>query len=60
MYEIDMDHFSNQNMSVVGARAVFKICGARHNFYMFSLSRIPDQDYQNFGHLLTSMGALPY
>ena len=34
---------------------VFRVCGVRQNFYVFSLYRNPDLDNQIFDCLLTSM-----
>ena len=37
---------------------VFTVCGARQNFYMFSLYRNPDLDDRIYDCLLTAMAAL--
>ena len=37
---------------------VFKVCGARQNFYVFSLHRNPDLDHRIYDCLLTSMAAV--
>ena len=37
---------------------VFRVCGARQNFYVFSLYRNPDLDDQIYDCLLTSMAAV--
>ena len=37
---------------------VFRVCGVRQNFYMFSLYRNPDLDDRIFYCLLTSMAAV--
>ena len=37
---------------------VFRICGARHNLYMYSLYRNPDLDDRIFDCLLASMAAV--
>ena len=36
----------------------FRVCGARQNFYVFSLYRNPDLDDQIYDYLLTSMAAV--
>ena len=37
---------------------VFRVCGARQNFYMFSLYRNPDLDDRIYDCLLTAMAAV--
>ena len=37
---------------------VFRVCGVRQNFYVFSLYRNPDLDDRIFDCLLTSMAAV--
>ena len=37
---------------------VFRVCGARENFYVFSLYRNPDLDDHIYDCLLTSMAAV--
>ena len=38
MCEMDMEHFTNPNLSVVVCEIlVFRVCGARQNLYMFGL-----------------------
>ena len=37
---------------------VFRVCGARHNFYVFSLYRYPDLDDRIYDFLLTAMAAV--
>ena len=38
--------------------AVFRLCGARQNFYLFSLYRNPDIDDRIDEYLLTAMAAV--
>ena len=37
MCDIDIGHFVNQNLSVAVVRCWYSVCGARQNFYLFSL-----------------------
>ena len=37
---------------------VFRVCGARQNFYVFSLYRNPDLDDRTYDCLLTAMAAV--
>ena len=37
---------------------VFRVCGARHNFYVFSLYHSPDLDDRIYDCLLTAMAAV--
>ena len=60
MCEIDMGHFANLNLSMCGCceMLVFRVCGARQNFYMFSLYRNPKIDDRICDSLLTAMAAV--
>ena len=55
---MDLELFVNPNLSVVVAMLVFRVCGVRQNFYVFSLYRNPDLDDRIFDCLLTSMAAV--
>ena len=37
---------------------VIRVCGLRHNFYLYSLYRNPDQEHRIYDCLLTSMAAV--
>ena len=37
---------------------IVRVCGARQNFYMFSLYRNPDLDDRTYDCLLTAMAAV--
>ena len=59
MYEMNMEHFANQNFSVVVCEMlVVRVCGLRQNFYAYSLYHNPDQDDRIYDCLLTSMVAV--
>ena len=38
---------------------VFKVCGARQNFYVYSLYRNPDLDDRIYEYLLRALAAVP-
>ena len=57
-YEMDMEHFANQSLSVVVAKCWFLGFVLRQNLYVFSLHRNPDLDDRIFHRLLTSMAAV--
>ena len=53
-----MEHFANPSLSVVVAKCFFRVCGARHNLYVFSLYCNPGLDDKSFDCLLTSMATV--
>ena len=58
MYEMDMEHFDDQNLSVVVVKCwLFRVCGLRQNFCVYSLYRNPDQDNRIYDCLLSSLAA---
>ena len=58
MCEMDMGHFTNPNLSVAVVRCWYLECGARQNFYVFSLYRNPDLDDRIYDCLLTAVAAV--
>ena len=59
MCEMDMGHFVNKKLERGCCEMlVFSLCGARQNFYVFSLYRNPDLDYRIYDCLLTAMAAV--
>ena len=59
MCEMDMGHFANQNFECGCCEMlVFRVCGARQYFYVFSLYRNPDLDDRIYDCLLTAMAAV--
>ena len=53
-----MGHFAYLNLSVADVRCWYSWCGARQNFYVFSLYRNPDLDDRISDCLLTAMAAV--
>ena len=58
MYEMDMEHFANQSLSVVVSKCWFLGFVVRDRTYVFSIYRNPDLDDRIFDCLLTSMAAV--
>ena len=56
MCEMGMGHFANQKFECGCCEMlVFRVCGARQNFYVFSLHRNPDLYDRMYDCLLTAM-----
>ena len=58
MNEMDIEHFVNQNLSVVVVKCWLSGFGLRQNFYVYSLYHNPDQHDHIYDCLLTSMAAV--
>ena len=59
MCEMDMEHFDEHKFDCFCCEMlVFRVCGARQNFYMFSLYHNPDLDDRIYDYLLTAIAAV--